>query len=306
MTDSLYHYWPITHRPPIEWPEGKRLAFYVALNIEHFELGKPSTSLFPGTAGLKIDPLNHGWREYGTRVGIWRMIECLDRHDLRASVLLNADVCSEYPAIVDAGVERDWAWLGHGRNNSSLWTDFDPDAERDALQTIIREITAATGRPPKGWLGPALVETANTPALLAELGFTYLMDWCNDDQPYPLNVGSVPFISVPYTAEVNDIPLFLVSGLTGPDFLQLVVDQFDVLYEESKRRSGGVMAVCLHPFLVNQPFRHKYIDQALAYVRSHDDVWFTTSDDIADWYLTHCYAEARQALDAFVGESSRA
>ena len=97
----------------------------------------------------------------------------------------------------------------------------------------------------------------------------------------------------------NDSPLFLVSGLTGPDFLQLVIDQFDVLYEESKRRSGGVMAVCLHPFLVNQPFRHKYIDQALAYVRSHDDVWFTTSDDIADWYLTRCYAEARQALDAF-------
>ena len=296
MPRPPYRYWPISDRPPITWPEGRRMAFYIGLNVEHFHLGRPSTSITPLTAGLPIDPLNYGWRDYGVRVGVWRMIELLDALDLRASVLLNAEVCQEYPAIVAAGVEREWAWLGHGLTNSSLWTGMEPDEESELIAQIVATISSATGKHPSGWLGPALTETESTPRLLAENGFGYTLDWVADDQPFPLDVEGHRMISVPYSIEVNDIPAFLDQGMSPREFGQAVVDQFDLLHEESARRPGAVFGLSLHPFLINQPWRHRYLREALEQLREHDDVWFTTSDDIAAHYLEHHYDAAAAAL----------
>lgn len=291
-----YRYSPIVDRAPIEYPEGTRCALYIGLNIEHFHMGRPATSVSPLTAGLAVDPMNFGWRDYGTRVGIWRMIELLDELDLKASVLLNSEVCDEYPQIVAAGVERDWAWLGHGITNSSLWTGMGAEEERALLRGIVATITRATGRAPRGWLGPALTETENSLTLLSELGFTYSLDWIADDQPFPLDAGGAPFISVPYSIEVNDIPAFLDRGMTAEAFGQSIVDHLELLRSESRRRPGGVLGVALHPFLINQPSRHRYLADALARVRELDDVWFTTSDDLAAWYLDNYYEEAAGRL----------
>ena len=140
----------------------------------------------------------------------------------------------------------------------------------------------------------ALTETFNTPELLAELGLTYLLDWCSDDQPFPLNVKAGRMISVPYSIEMNDVSLFVGKSSSPTDFAQMVMDQFDMLYEEGAQ-SGRAMCLALHPFIVNQPFRHKYLDRALEYIASHDKVWLTTSDEIADWYLTNAYDAARTA-----------
>lgn len=284
MENQLYSYSPIARRPRLELPDGARVAFWIGLNIEHFELGKPSTSIHPGTAGLAPDPLNHGWRDYGTRVGVWRTMEILDKHGLRASVLLNADVCREYPEIIEEGNKRDWAWLAHGKNNSTLQAGMDEARERAYLTEIIEVLKKSTGKPPRGWLGPALSETFNTPNLLEELGLSYVCDWCADDQPFKLNTRQGKMISVPYSIEVNDIPLFLGQGMSGPDFAQLVMDQFDVLYAEGSK-TGRVMCLALHPFLIGQPFRSKYLDKALAHIKSHKGVWYPTSDEIAQWYL---------------------
>jgi hypothetical protein len=143
--------------------------------------------------------------------------------------------------------------------------------------------------------------------MLAEAGFTYTMDWINDDQPYPMNVrGGERFISVPYSAEVNDIPAFLSLGTSPKDFGQMIVDQFDVLYEESARRPGGVMCVSLHPFLINVPFRHKYIKAALEHIVGHDDVWVTTTDAIADHYFANTYDDAVSRLAARNGVAATA
>jgi allantoinase len=291
---ELYDYWPIVRRPPLRWPNGARLAFWIGLNVEHFELERPSTSIFAGTATLKPDPLNYGWRDYGPRVGIWRMIELLDRCGLRASVLLNADACRRYPEIVAAGVERDWAWCAHGKNNSIFHANLRREEELAALAEMVDEIERATGRRPRGWLGPALTETYETPGLLASLGFDYLLDWCNDDQPYPLNVPGRRMISVPYSIELNDITQFVTNGITAPEFRQMIVDQFDVLHAEGAA-SGRVMALGLHPWIVNQPFRHRYLTEALEYVTSREGVWLATSDEIADWYLAHCYPSPENA-----------
>jgi len=281
MENELYDYSPIVDREPIHWPGDARVAFYVGLNIEHFYLDRPSTSLFEATASLVPDALNYGWRDYGARVGIWRLIDSLDRHGIRASVLLNSDVCERYPQIIEAGRRRNWVWLAHGRTNSTLHTNLTPDEERTVLAEIVGTIEKTTGQRPHGWMGPGLTETFQTPALLAELGLSYVLDWTNDDQPYWLNIPGM--LSVPYTVELNDLGVFTAKGLTGPDFLQMFKDHFDQLYADSSA-SGRVMALALHPFVIGQPSRHKYLDLALEYVATHHGVWLTTSDEIAEHY----------------------
>jgi allantoinase len=283
MDIELFDYSPIVEREPIRWPGGARVAFYVGLNIEHFRVDRPSTSIFEGTAALVPDALNYGWRDYGPRVAIWRLIDSLDRHGIRASALLNSDVATRYPQIIEAGRTRNWAWLAHGRNNSTLQAGMTVEEERAYLTDVVDTIEKATGQRPHGWMGPGLTETFQTPALLAELGLSYVLDWTNDDQPYPLNVPGL--LSVPYSVEVNDLGLFITKGLTGPDFLQVVKDQVDQLYEDSAD-SGRVMALALHPFVIGQPFRHRYLDQALEYVANHPGVWLTTSDEIAERYVS--------------------
>jgi allantoinase len=281
MDNQLFTYSPIVERAPLQWPNGARVAFYVGLNIEHFEIDRPATNLYPDTAHLVPDPLNFGWRDYGPRVGIWRLIEIFDRHGIRPSVLLNSDVAQHYPQIIEAGKARNWAWLAHGKNNSTLQADVAGNAERGYLTDVVTTIEKATGRRPRGWLGPALTETFQTPQLLAELGVGYVLDWTNDDQPYPLTVPGL--LNVPYSVELNDIGLFLGKSLRGPDFVQIVKDQLDQLYDDSAG-SGRVMALALHPFVIGQAFRAKYLDQALDYIANHPGVWVTTSDDIADHF----------------------
>jgi allantoinase len=289
MDNTLYDYSPIVARPKITWPNGARVAFYVGLNVEHFEIDRSSTSIWAGTSHLKPDPLNYGWRDYGARVGIWRVIDTFDKYGVRSSALLNSDVCRHYPQIIEAGRQRQWAWLAHGKTNSILHADMTPADERAFLNEVVETIARATGQPPQGWMGPGLTETFETPTILKELGLTYVLDWCADDQPFPLNVPGM--ISVPYAIELNDINLFVAKSLSGDDFYRAVVDQFDQLYEDSAQ-SGRVMALALHPFVIGQPFRHKYLAKALDYIASREDVWLTTSNEIAAHYLA---AQSRPA-----------
>jgi allantoinase len=281
MDIELFDYSPIPERAPIQWPGGARLAFYVGLNIEHFHADRPSVSFHPATSGMVPDPMNYGWRDYGARVGIWRLIDLLDEHGIRASALLNSEAGERYPQIVRAGLARGWTWLAHGKTNSIPHTGMDVDTERALLTETLGSIEKTTGLRPRGWLAPALAETFETPRLLAELGIEYLLDWTNDDQPYPLTVPGL--LSVPYTLELADGHLFHIKSHSGADYVQIVKDQLDQLYADSAE-SGRVMALSLHPYVAGQPFRLKYIGQALKAIVDHPGVWVTTSDEIAAHY----------------------
>ena len=278
MDNRLYDYSPITDRPRITWPGGARVAFYVGLNVEHFRVDKPSTSIWAGTADLVPDPLNYGWRDYGLRVGFWRLAEIFDRLGIRPSVLLNSEVAERYSQVMEAGRARNWAWLAHGKTNSMLHTGMEEREEEAFLEQVTDTIERAAGSRPKGWMGPGLTETFETPRLLRKLGFDYVLDWTADDQPFALNVPGM--ISVPYSVELNDIGLFVGKSFTGEQFRQAVIDQFDQLYADSAD-SGRVMALALHPFVIGQAFRARYLAEALQYIASHEGVWLTTSDDIA-------------------------
>jgi peptidoglycan/xylan/chitin deacetylase (PgdA/CDA1 family) len=277
MHHDLFDYSPIVDRPAIEWPGGAKVAFYVGLNVEHFHVDKPSTSIVDTTTHLVPDALNYGWRDYGPRVGVWRVMDALDRHGVRASVLLNSEVADHYPRIIEAGNARQWAWLAHGATNSAVHADLDPELERKVLAEVVTRIEEATGTRPRGWMGPALSETFSTTELLAELGLTYTLDWTHDDQPFWFKNRRV--MSLPYSVELNDVVAFTMKGCTGPDFELMVRDQLDQLVQDQP--SGRVMALALHPFVIGQAFRLKYLERALARVVDHPDVWVTTSDEIA-------------------------
>ena len=287
MENERYPYWALPERPVIRWPNGARLAFWVVPNVEHFRFEQATAS--PGRPGL--DVLSFAARDYGNRVGVWRMMDVLDKYGIRATVALNADVCRYYPQIIAAGNARRWEWMGHGITNSERLGGLDEGQEREVIQTTVRAIAGSSGVAPRGWLSPGLFETPHTPDLLAEAGITYLGDWVADDQPFPIRVRQGRLLSVPYAPEVADQAAFGRKNWTAEQFYQMFCDQFDVLYAEGER-SGRVMALSLHPYLIGHPYRAKWLDKALAYATEHEGVWLATGGEIADWYYEHHYAEA--------------
>ena len=283
MENPRYDYSPIIDRPPLRWPDGARVALWVIPNVEYFEFDLPATLFRPPPREMP-DVINYSWRDYGSRVGIWRMMETLDRFGIRATVALNSLVCRYYPRIIEEMLKRDWELMGHGNTNSRGIVGLSEDAERQGIESTIREIREFTGQTPRGWLGPGLGETYNTPDLLAEAGIQYVCDWVADDQPFPMKVRRGSLLAMPYTLELNDIPLFIGQNRTGQQYFETIRDQFDVLYREGEE-NGRVMAISLHPFLIGVPHRARYLEKTLDYICRHSGVWLATGGEIADWYL---------------------
>jgi peptidoglycan/xylan/chitin deacetylase (PgdA/CDA1 family) len=236
-----------------------------------------------GALGINPDVLNYSWRDYGVRVGIWRMMEIMERHGVKGTVALNSDVCHHYPHIIKEGKKLGWEWMGHGVTNSVMFRDQSEPEERAIISESVRTITASVGKAPRGWLSPALSETVHTLDILAENGIEYVGNWVNDDQPYPMKVKRGSMFSIPYSSEINDIPALIGLHQSPERFAQMICDQFDVLYEDGAK-TGRVMSICLHPFLVGQPHRAKYFAKALAHVTSRQEVWLTTGSEIIDWF----------------------
>lgn len=280
---SRFSYSAIVDRKTLRWPNGARVAVWVIPNIEHFLFDRPSTSLAAVTTGLRPDILNYSWRDFGPRVGIWRMMDVMERHGVKGTVALNSDVCKFYPRIIEAGKQLGWEWMGHGKNNSGLMTQETEEEEGAFIRDVVTTIKGATGAQPRGWLSPALSETTRTPDLLAENGIEYVGNWVNDEQPYKMNVKSGNLYSIPYSAEVNDIPAILDLKLSPEEFGRMIEDQFDILYEDGAK-TGRVMSICLHPFIIGHPFRSKYFDKALQHIKSRKEVWFATGSEIIDAY----------------------
>ena len=286
MENTRYEYSPIITRKPFQLPDKARVALWIGVNIEHFDIG---SSDFGGAGSFAISPPNvfdYAARDYGNRVGIWRLMELLDRYDIKASVLLNSDLCEHYPIIIAEGKKRGWEFLGHGTSNSVLLGGMSEGDERHIISTALEVVRRAVGEPPLGWLSPALQETFNTPDILAEAGIKYLCDWCCDDQPFRMNVKQGTLISIPYTTDLNDIPAFVYHHRTPQQFYQMIKDQFDTLYQEGASQAR-VMCIALHPFLIGQAHRIGCLEKALQYIKSYKDVWFTTSREIAGWYYAN-------------------
>ena len=275
-----YDYSPIRGRPRYLWPNGAGLAVYVAINLEGFAFGEGlGAELAPG--GPQPDVLNYAWRDYGNRVGAWRLIDLLDQLNAPASVLINSDLYADAPGLAEAFRARGDEFVGHGRTNSERQGVLDEAAEAALIAEATGAIARAEGAPPKGWLGPWISQSRATPDLLAEAGYHYLLDWCMDDQPVWMRTRRGPILAVPYPQEINDIPMVVGRRIEGPAFAQMIVDHFDEMLAQSAREPL-VMGIALHPYIVGQPHRLRHLRKALTHVAAQRDrIWLTTAGAIA-------------------------
>jgi len=283
MSNPRAEYSPIITRKPLKLPGNARMAVWVIINMEEWDINeKMARTVIPAPQGVTVIPdiVNYSWFDYGLRVGFWRLKEVLDRHQVRATVSLNASICDSYPFIVDKSLESGWEIFCHSFTQRALPLEKD---ERATIRRAIQKIKEKTGKAPRGWLGPGLAETFDTPDILAEEGIEYVCDWANDDQPYPLKVKKGSLISIPYSMEVNDIPIYLVQNHRSPEIFERARDQFETLYRESATHTR-VMAISVHPYVTGVPHRIQYFDKIFQYIKSYDDVLFMTGSEILDWY----------------------
>jgi len=274
-----YSYSPVTERRPYEWPQGKRLAIYIGFNLEWFAFGGGlGAELAPGEP--PPDVLNYAWRDYGNRVGVFRLADLFGELQLPVSLLVNAHMVENAPQTIRAFPDAEI--VGHGRTNSERQGTLSEADERALIAETTALLKKFSGEPPCGWLGPWISQSLLTPDLLQEAGYTYLLDWCHDDQPTWMKTRKGKILSVPYPQELNDIPQIVARKREGAEFADMIVDAFEVMSAECAKRPL-VMGIALHPYIVGQPHRFKHLARVLKLlVRKADaKVWFTTAGAIA-------------------------
>ncbi|WP_216821733.1 polysaccharide deacetylase family protein [Uliginosibacterium sp. TH139] len=280
-----YDYSPITERPDFSWPGGKRLAVFLALNLEHYAFNEGiAEDLVPGIPAP--DVLNNSWRDYGNRVGAWRLLDLFRELDLPVTLLINSALYDACPPLIAAFREAGAEVAAHGRTNSEHQAGFDEATERSLICDVRDSIAAHEGTPPAGWLSPWIAETAVTPDLLHEAGYQYLMDWCMDDQPVWLNTRGGRILSMPYPQEINDSAAIIGRQIGAEEFADMIVDQFDEMLLQSAEQPL-VMSVALHSMIIGQPFRMRHLRRALAHIAAQRErCWLARAKDIASHFAT--------------------
>jgi allantoinase len=279
-THGRYDYHPLRGRAVYDWPNGTRLAIYLGLNLEHFAFGEGlGAELAP--AGPHPDVLNHAWRDYGNRIGAWRLLDMFEALALPSSVLVNSALYHHAPELPAAFSARGDEIVAHGRSNSERQGSLDEAAEAKLIREATATIAAQEGTPPRGWLGPWISQSHATPDLLQEAGYTYLLDWCMDDQPIWFRTRGGRILAVPYPQELNDIPAIMARKMGADAFADMIVDNFDEMLEQAAD-APLVMGIALHAYIVGQPFRLRHLRRALRHIALHRDrIWITTSGALA-------------------------
>lgn len=278
-----FPYSPIVNRPQFTWPEGKKLAVYVALCVEHFSYGEGLG--LPYSPGLSHpNSYNWAWREYGNRVGGWRLIDLFEEFKNPLSVLLNTSCYDHCPELIAAHRKRGDEIVAHGHTNSEHQNGMTEEVERGLIEEVTSAISRAEGTKPKGWMSPGAHPSRNTEDLLAAAGYGYTLDWPMDDQPVWMSTKNGPLLSIPYPHEVNDVPMIVLHDGTGAAFADMAIDNFDEMLRQSEKQPL-VYGITIHTFIVGQPFRLKQFRRVLRHIAQHQDrVWFTTPGQCADHF----------------------
>ena len=285
MDNPWYDYVPFPKRPRLSWPKNARVAFYVVLHLEYYELQPAEDSLrdtrFVGEFG-NYNPDYRTWtqREYGNRTGIFRVLDVLDRYQIKAGVATNAMAAERYPFLIEQCKRRGYEFIAHGTSaNRMLSSKMSETEEKAEIATSIAAIEKAAGVKPTGWLGQEYGESQRTPQLLADAGLDYVLDWPNDDQPYPMKVGR-KFVSMPNQPEWDDVQQLWLRRINTPRYPDIVADAFELLHREG----GQVFNLSIHPWLMGMAHRIKYLDEALRRIERFGNVWHATPGEVAAHY----------------------
>ena len=290
MDHEHYDWSPINTRGILRWPQGARVALCVIVNLEHTEWDPPPDShqVTNPAGGISPRPypdysrISH--REYGHRVGIFRVLDTLKKHGIRPTVAMDAQTAENYPFLVRYCRDRDCEIIGHGLSASRMITNnMSESEEREYIQESLSVMTRATGSTPQGWFGPEYGESARTPQLLAQAGIRYVCDWTNDEQPYPLKTSEGELYALPIMMELDDVHALWSRRVTIDRYSELLKDSFDTLYHDGGG-NGRLLVLNVSPWLIGQPFRIGYLDQALDHMMGRQGVWAASGSQIIDWF----------------------
>lgn len=276
-------YSAIVDRPPLKLPGGARIVVWTIVNLEFWDIARPmARQVLPAPTGqvLLPDVPNWSWHEYGMRVGVWRFFELFARLGIRPTLSINAKVCEAYERVARAAHEAGWEFMGHAYEQMPIHKVEDQKA---MIEQSMAVIARCTGSRPVGWLGPGLTETYETPELLTEAGVKYIGDWVYDDEPTEIRTENGPLVTLPYTVELNDIPMMLVQHHESEYFTRRCLDTFDRLYQEGEKRAK-IMAIAIHPYISGQPHRIKYLEAVYEHIARRPGVLHWNGVEILDWY----------------------
>jgi len=294
MDHDHYDWAPLNAtRAPLEWPGNARVAVCVIVNLGHVEWRHPPGSYQPpnlaGGYGPGPFPDVTAWshREYGHRVGVFRVLEVLDKYGVKPTIAMDALTAEHYPFLVRHCLGRGGEMIAHGISGSQMITSrMSEQEEREYIQTSVQALTRATGKAPVGWLGPEYGESPRTPQLLAELGIHYVCDWVNDEQPYPFKAPNGELYALPIALPVDDVNALWDRRIDIDRYREMIEETFETLYREGAN-NGRLLVLHLHPWLIGQPFRIACLDQALGHIMRRQGVWAATGAEIIDWYGRH-------------------
>jgi peptidoglycan/xylan/chitin deacetylase (PgdA/CDA1 family) len=293
MDHEHYDWSPVSTRGALRWPEQARVALCALINLEHTEWSPPEGSFQPAGLAGGVSPrpfpdyarLTH--RDYGHRVGIFRVLDVLEKHGIKPTVAMDALTAEHYPYLVRHCLGRGCEIIGHGVAASQMITSrMSEQEERQYIQTSVEAIKRATGAAPLGWLGPEYGESARTPQLLAQAGIRYVCDWVNDEQPYRMKTQQGELFALPMLIELDDIHALWERRVAIDRYGKLLQESFDMLYRDGAH-SGRLLGLHLHPWLIGQPFRIGFLDEALGYMMRRQSVWAASGSEIIDWYRRH-------------------
>lgn len=288
MDHERYHWSMLAERKPVAWPDGKKLALWVNVSLQHFPLnpsGKPVA--LPGNMSMPYPDLRHyTLRDYGNRVGIYRFLKAFDRYGVRPTFAMNALLAERYPYLRDAIVERGDEIIGHSWSMDTAHAGgLEEKAEADLISSSLDRLRELTSREVRGWLSPGRLESENTPDLLKAEGIEYFCDWVNDDMPYRFATRHGDLWAMPLPTEIEDRFVIMDNLHAEASWADQVRDACDLLLEEAKTQGGRILSLSLHPWVLGQPHRIKHLEAVLEYVTGKEEVWSAGAGEILKAFL---------------------
>ena len=280
-THGRYNYSSLPNRAQYEWPNGTKLAVYVAMNIEAFSYGEgKGAAIAPPEQAMSHSI--YSWRDYGNRIGFWRLMDMFDDLQIPVQHQINTAIYDECPDIPERIRSRNDEFLGHGYTNSEEQGGLSEQKEKDLITECTATITKHEGKAPTGWMSPWLSNSETTMDLLQEAGYRYVMDWTMDDQPIWIKTRGGKILSMPYPVEANDNRGIVWYRYTSSEFTDMLIDNFDEMLEQTQRDGHPLVCpISLHPFVVGRPYRIRQLRRALEHILKYKDrIWLTRPGDI--------------------------
>ena len=290
MDHDHYDWSQLSERDPVAWPNGKKLALWINVPIQFFPLNQRGEPFkVPGGMTMPYPDLRHfSLREYGNRIGIYRLIQAFEQFDIKPTYAINSDAAKRLPQLMNEIKERGEDVICHGINMDCLHHNgLSVDQEMQQILESKQTLNELFDRQIKGWLSPAKNQSSNTLNLLSEAGFEFVCDWVNDELPYKMRTNKGSLTAMPLATELDDYFVVQQNFHSEESWVQQVCDATDFLLKEATADNGRMLSLNIHPWLMGQPHRIGYLEEVLELLSNNKDIWHASASQICEHWQTN-------------------